>query len=86
MQPDNNMISPRPAPETWGTGIADSNQGKLVEVRIFHVGGLHVSFLTPDGADQIADQIKAAAAQARSGLVIAPAGLQIVRPNGKAGR
>jgi len=71
------MVQPAPSPETWGSGIQPMANGEVhVKMLIAHVGGTHVSYLTPDAAESIATNMLAAVREARTGLATPP-------PNGK---
>jgi hypothetical protein len=75
--------TPQPSPlaEQWDIGIATMTDGtKLVVVSVIGPAGTKVSFLAPEAAAHIGEQIKVTAAQARTGLVL-PTGVQMP-PNG----
>lgn len=72
--PDPAVVQPQPSPETWGVGVVP---GGPVVVTIASVSGQHVSFLSPDMATAIAAKMTEAAREARTGLVIPPAGTDV---------
>lgn len=79
------MIQPQPVPTTWAYGVAESSSGgpALVCVIIGHAAGNLTAFISPDEADNIADQIRQTAQQARTKRLVTPPGAgQLVSPNG----
>jgi hypothetical protein len=83
MTQPNPQIQPQPTPEQWNVGVAQLPDGsKHVVVQITGHGGTKVSFLPPDVATTVGEQIKVAAAKAKTGLII-PTGVQL--PNGHPG-
>jgi hypothetical protein len=83
MTAPNPQIQPQPLPEQWNVGVAQMPDGtKYVVVQITGPAGTKVSFLAAEAATQVGEQIKAAATQARTGLVMPP-GVQL--PNGHHG-
>jgi hypothetical protein len=67
------VIPPQPSPETWNFNIVPMSDGtNVVCIGISGVSGTHVSFMQPDQADGLAEEIKKIARQARSGLITPP--------------
>jgi hypothetical protein len=76
------QIGPQPVPQSITVGGArDGAQGYVV-VQISGPTGVHVTFLPPDTAVSLADQIAAAARQVKTGLVVA-SGLEQINGNGR---
>jgi hypothetical protein len=61
------VVQPQPAPETWQCDVT-SNQ--LVLIVISSVSGQHVSFMPPDVALSVAENIVNTARRAKSGIII----------------
>ncbi len=70
MEPTPNVIQPQPAPETWIVQGATTQAGPKVIVQICAVSGTHVSFIDPEMAIKIGQQLIQAGRQAKSGLIL----------------
>ncbi len=72
---------PSPLPEHWAVAIAQMQDGtKQILIQISGPAGTKVSFLPPDTARQLGQQLAATAQQASTGLII-PTGVAL--PNGQ---
>jgi hypothetical protein len=71
------FVQPRPSQETWLTKVLEPNVGL---VTILSVNGQHLSFMSADAAITIGQQILDMGRQAKSGLIVPPAGAQLPPP------
>jgi hypothetical protein len=65
------QIGPQPVPQSITVGGARDGTQAYVIVQIAGPTGVHVTFLPPGTAISLADQLAAAARQAKTGLVVA---------------
>ncbi|MGN6609988.1 MAG: hypothetical protein ACTHMS_23630 [Jatrophihabitans sp.] len=68
------VVQPQPSPVQWKITPLPQAPGGAVVIEAQHVAGSFVGFVDPDTAEQLANGLLQAARQARSGLVVAPAG------------
>jgi hypothetical protein len=60
------IVQPQPAPETWDYRVLPDGN---VLVQIHHVGGVHVSFLPPNNAVAIGEEIAKLGRQGKTGII-----------------
>lgn len=65
------QVQPQPVPQSITVGGVRNGADGFVVVQISGPTGVHVTFLPPDTAISLADQLAAAARQVKTGLVIA---------------
>jgi hypothetical protein len=71
-------IQPQPTPESWTIQIATGSDGsKMVMISIFSVTGTHCSFISPEIAEQLGQQLHNASKQAGSGIILPGPGFQL---------
>lgn len=67
------VVQPAPLNESWSIAQQTGDDGVTrIVVQIFHVAGVHVSFMTPEAAKTIAANFERVASQAQTGLILPP--------------
>lgn len=74
------VIAPQPSPETWVADLVPFNGEQILELKIFHVGGVHHSYFHLDGAEELFTLILGKIKTGKTGLIL-PGQFSIV-PNG----
>lgn len=80
---ESQVTQPAPTSETWAIDLVLLDNGsKAVRLQIFHLGGVHVSFLPPDAAIGLGTQLAERGNEGRSGLLV-PSGYGLaITPDG----